>query len=352
MHLNLSPPIQKSTLGIGVIGCGYWGPNLIRNFYEHSQTELLGVCDLDDERLGFIDNRYPTVQTSKDYRDLLDNKDIDAVCIATPVGTHFELAMECARAGKHLLVEKPLASNVKDARELVAECKRQGVVLMVDHTFIYTAAVREIKKLIDTGELGDVLYYDSERINLGLVQADVNVLWDLAVHDLSIIQYLLPDQPQAVSATGMRHIPGRQETIAYLTLHYSSGFIAHCHVNWMSPVKVRRTLIGGSKKMVLYDDVEPSEKIRLYDSGITLSNNPSEGSLLRDRQLMVDYRKGDVLIPHLPPTEALKTEVDHFVECILENKTPDSSGERGADLVAMLEAASKSLFLKGQPVTL
>jgi predicted dehydrogenase len=235
---------------------------------------------------------------------------------------------------------------------LIEEAARRKLTLMVDHTFIYTPAVRKIRELIERGELGEIHYYDSARINLGLVQADVNVLWDLAVHDLSIIQYLFPETPQAVSATGMRHISGRPETIAYLTLHYASGLIAHCHVNWLSPVKVRRTLIGGSRKMVVYDDVEPTEKLRIYDAGVNVgaSNGIEKGQ--PDYRLLIDYRKGDIWIPHLEGKEALRLEVEHFLDCIRQERAPLSGGPEGLQLIRTLEAATQSLFLKGQPIPL
>ncbi len=346
------PVAKPSQIGVAVIGCGYWGPNLLRNFHESRETKLVGVADLNPDRLAWARGLYPHITATSSADELIADPRIDAVAIATPVNTHYELAMRALRAGKHVLVEKPLCHRSDLARELIEEAEKRKLTLMVDHTFIYTPAVRKIKALIKEGELGQIYYYDSARINLGLVQADVNVLWDLAVHDLSIIQFLFPEAPQAVSATGMRHIAGRPETIAYLTLHYGSGLIAHCHVNWLSPVKVRRTLIGGTRKMVVYDDVEPTEKLRIYDSGVKLGQQGDAEKGHPDYRLRIDYRKGDISIPHLEGKEALKLEVEHFVESIRSGKPPLSGGAEGLQLIRMLEAASQSLFLKGQPIPL
>ncbi|MEO5961645.1 MAG: Gfo/Idh/MocA family oxidoreductase [Opitutaceae bacterium] len=343
---------KTGKLGIGVIGCGYWGPNLLRNFSENRECRLVAVADLNQDRLNWAQARYPTIKATTAIADLIENPEIDAVAIATPVFTHFELAMRCLRAGKHVLVEKPLCHRSDLARQLIDEAALRNLTLMVDHTFIYTPAVRKIRQLIEKGELGEIHYYDSARINLGLVQADVNVLWDLAVHDLSIIQYLFPATPDSVSATGMCHIDGRPETIAYLTLHYPTGLIAHCHVNWLSPVKVRRTLIGGSRKMVVYDDVEPTEKVRIYDSGVNLGATEGTEKGQPDYRLLIDYRKGDISIPHLDGKEALHVEVEHFVDCIRHGRPPLSGGPQGLQLIRTLEAASQSLRLKGQPISL
>jgi predicted dehydrogenase len=349
---NGQTPAKTAQLGVGVIGCGYWGPNLLRNFHESRDCRLVAVADLNQDRLNWAHGQYPHIKTSSVISELIDDPAVDAVAIATPVNTHYELAMRCLRAGKHVLVEKPLCHRADLARELIAEATKRGLTLMVDHTFIYTPAVRKIRQLVDAGDLGQIHYYDSARINLGLVQADVNVLWDLAVHDLSIIQYLFSEAPQAVSATGMRHIAGRPETVAYLTLHYASGLIAHCHVNWLSPVKVRRTFIGGSRKMVVYDDVEPTDKIRVYDSGVKLGQATEEEKSQADYRLRIDYRKGDIWIPHLEGKEALRLEVEHFVECIRNKREPLSGGKEGLQLIRTLEAATQSLFLKGQPIPL
>jgi predicted dehydrogenase len=335
-------------LNVGVIGCGYWGPNLIRNFFHCPGFRLRRIADMNPKRLDAMRPLYPTVELTCDHNDILNDESIDAVAIATPVSTHFKLAMECVKHRKHILVEKPLTSSSALAAELVDAAKAAGVTLMVDHTFVYTPAVRKMRELVTSGELGELLFFDSTRVNLGIVQSDVNVLWDLAVHDLSILSFLVNELPQAVSATGARCIKGRSETIAYLTLHYDSGIIAHCYANWMSPVKIRRTTLGGTKKMVLFDDMEASEKIRIYDSGVNVTSNSKEN----DYKLMIDYRKGDILIPNLDNREALRTEIEHFRECILTGRAPLSGGIEGLNLVRMLEAASKSLFLKGQPIPL
>jgi len=363
MPTSPNPPITAAEgsapsprpIGIGVIGYGYWGPNLVRNLAANPAFRVVGVSDLNPTRLQAARLALPWLHTTPSAEELIRHPEIDAIAIATPVATHFDLALSGLRAGKHLFVEKPLTNRSNQASILVEEAKQRGLTLMIDHTFVYSAAVRKIKALLTAGELGDILYLDSARINLGLVQSDVNVLWDLAVHDLSIIQYLFDELPQAVSATGTRHIAGRQETIAYLTLHYASGFIAHCHVNWLSPVKVRRMLIGGTRKMVVYDDVEPSEKIRVYDAGINVSAPPTpaiQGMAPADYRLMIDYRKGDIWIPHLDPTETLKTEIAHLADCINNRLPPLSGGPEGLHLVRLLEAATQSLFLKGQPIPL
>src|SRR6185369_15157370 len=299
-------------IGIGVIGYGYWGPNLVRNFAEAPGAKLVGVTDIRGDRLAEARRRYPFARMGDDYSELLANPEVDAIAIATPVSSHFELAMRALQANKHVLVEKPLASNSAQASQLIEEAARRNLVLMVDHTFVYTGAVGKIRELVASGALGDIYYYDSVRVNLGLFQHDVNVIWDLAVHDLAIMEHVLPIQPCAVSATGMSHLPGRPENIAYLTLFFESSMIEHFHVNWLAPVKVRRTLIGGSRKMIVYDDLEPSEKIKVYDKGVTVNGN---GQLPGHQQyrMMIDYRSGDMWAPQIDITEALSTEAKHFI---------------------------------------
>ena len=255
---------------IGVIGYGYWGPNLVRNFVETSETQVIAVADMRQDRLDLVQSRYPGVEVTKDYRDILKHPKIDAVAISTPVSTHFPLALEALQAGKHVLVEKPITTTSQEALRLIDEADRRNLVLMVDHTFVYTSAVRKIRELIDKGSLGDIYYYDSTRVNLGLFQQDVDVIWDLAVHDLSIMEHILPESPVEVSATGIGHVRGAAENIAYVTAFYESSLIAHLNVNWLSPVKIRRTLIGGSKRMIVYDDIETSEKVRVYDKGVVV----------------------------------------------------------------------------------
>jgi predicted dehydrogenase len=334
-------------IGVGVIGYGYWGPNLVRNFAEVPGSRVVAVSDLRAERLLPVRARYPTVRTTTDHRDLINDSAIDAIVIATPVSTHFDLAMQALQAGKHVLVEKPLTATSEQAVRLIEEAERRKRVLMVDHTFVYTGAVRKICELVAGGELGDIYYYDSVRVNLGLFQHDVNVIWDLAVHDLSIMNYVLPAQPCAVSATGMSHVPGKPENIAYLTLFFDGSLIAHLHVNWLAPVKVRRTLIGGSRKMIVHDDLEPSEKVKAYDKGITVNRN-SESVY----QMLVGYRTGDMWAPQLDTTEALRIEVLHFIECIEKSKRPVTNGEAGLRVVQVLEAATQSMARRGQPVNL
>jgi predicted dehydrogenase len=293
------------------------------------------------------------VKTTSSFNDLIADPQIDAVVIATPVCTHFDLAMQALRAGKHVLVEKPMAMTSDDALRLIDEADRRKLVLAVDHTFVYTGAVRKIRELIAEGGIGDVYYYDSVRVNLGLFQHDVNVIWDLAVHDLSIMDYVLPFRPCAVSATGMGHVAGKPEDIAYLTLMFDAPVIAHAHVNWLAPVKMRQTLIGGSRRMIVYDDVEPSEKIKIFDKGITLNgSNGLKGDGQQLYELLVGYRTGDMLAPHLDMTEALLREARHFVQCIERGEEPLANGQSGLRVVRLLEAATRSMRDRGRVVEL
>jgi predicted dehydrogenase len=330
---------------VGVIGYGYWGPNLVRNFMEANGSTVVAVCDQRSERLVQLQTRYPTIKTVNDSAELFQDPQIDAIVIATPVSSHFELAMAALEADKHVLVEKPLASNSAQATQLVEEATRRKKVLMVDHTFVYTSAVRKIRELITANALGDIYYYDAVRVNLGLFQHDVNVIWDLAIHDLSIMDYVLPSKAVAVSATGISNVPGQPENVAYITLFFEAPQIAHVHVNWLTPVKVRHTLIGGSEKMILYDDLEPSEKVKIYDKGITVSQSPEAVY-----EMLVSYRSGDMWAPRLDTTEALHTEALHFIDCIENDKRPETDGEAGLRLVRIVEAAEKSLRARGQLV--
>lgn len=332
-------------LKIGVIGYGYWGPNLVRNFMDAPGSTVVAVCDLRPERLVQLQSRYPSVKTLNNHRKLLDDPEIDAIAVATPVSSHFDLAMAALAANKHVLVEKPLAATSEQGMRLIDEAARRRRVLMVDHTFVYTAAVRKIRELIASNALGDIYYYDAVRVNLGLFQHDVNVIWDLAVHDLAIMDYVLPSRALAVSATGISHIPGQPENVAYITLFFASSQIAHVHVNWLTPVKVRHTLIGGSEKMILYDDLEPSEKVKIYDKGVTLSQKPEAVY-----EMLVSYRSGDMWAPRLDATEALQTEALHFIDCIENNTRPETDGESGLRLVRIVEAAERSLRARGQLV--
>jgi len=334
---------------VGVIGYGYWGPNLVRNFSEAPGAEVACVSDLQDERLALVSKRYPGVRTTRNFVELIDDLSIDAVAIATPVSTHYEFALRALEAGKHVLVEKPLAWNTDQVQHLIDLAQKKNRVLMVDHTFVYNGAVRKIRELVESGTLGEIYYYDSVRVNLGLFQHDVNVLWDLAVHDLSIMDYVLPFRPCAVSATGLSHVPGATENIAYLTLFFEGSQIAHIHANWLAPVKLRRTLIGASRKMIVYDDLDLGEKIKVYDKGITLSNRQSPEKLY---QMLVGYRTGDMLAPQVDGTEALKREIGHFLHCILEQEEPVTGGAAGLRVVEILQAASQSMAQRGRPVEL
>lgn len=330
---------------VGVIGYGYWGPNLVRNFMAAPGSAVVSVCDQREERLAPLRKLYPGMGTCSRAEALIQNPDIDAVVIATPVSSHYELASAALRAGKHVLVEKPLAGNSQQARELIALAAANKLVLMVDHTFVYTDAVRKMRELIATGALGEIYYYDAVRVNLGLFQHDVNVIWDLAIHDLSIMDYVLPSKPVAIAATGISNVPGQPENVAYITLFFAGNQIAHVHVNWLTPVKVRHTLIGGSEKMILYDDLEPSEKLKVYDKGITVTPEPEAVY-----KLLVSYRSGDMWAPRLENTEALYREALHFVDCIETGARPETDGEAGLRMVTMIEAAEQSLRARGELV--
>ncbi len=330
---------------LGVIGYGYWGPNLVRNFMEAHGSTVVAVCDLRPERLAQLKVRYPSIKLLTNCKDLLADSAIDAVAIATPVASHFELAMAALRAGRHVFVEKPLAANSEQAVQIIEEAARRKLVLMVDHTFVYTGAVRKIRELIANNALGEIYYYDAVRVNLGLFQHDVNVIWDLAIHDLSIMDYVLPSRALAVSATGISNIPGQPENVAYITLFFATPQIAHVHVNWLTPVKVRHTLIGGSERMILYDDLDPSEKVKIYDKGVTVSQSPEAVY-----EMLVSYRSGDMWAPRLDATEALHTEALHFINCIENNQRAETDGHAGLRLVRIVEAAEQSLRNRGQLV--
>lgn len=332
-------------LRVGVIGYGYWGPNLVRNFAEYPGSEVVAIADRSPERLGPILRRHPGVSTTTDHRDLLRDPGVEAVVIATPISTHYQLALEALQAGKHVLVEKTLTATSEQALRLIDEAERRSRVLMVDHTFVYTGAVRKIKELVGAGRLGRIYYWDSVRVNLGLFQHDVDVMWDLAVHDLSIMDTILGLRPVAVAATGISVVPNRPINTGYLTLFFERELLAHFHVNWLAPVKVRRTLIGGETQMIVYDDLEPSEKVKLYDRGITL--DAAHESLY---QLMVGYRIGDMWAPRVSLTEALRVETQHFVECTRGRATPLTGGEAGLRVIRILEAATASLKQGGRPI--
>ena len=334
-------------LRVGVIGYGYWGPNLVRNFMETAGATVVAVCDGRPERLAAARARWPSVRVCEDPSDLIEDPGVDAVAIATPLSSHYPLALQALKAGKHVLVEKPIASSSAETLDLMEQAERRRLVLMVDHTFVYTGAVRKIRELVTSGEMGDLYYYDAVRVNLGIFQHDVNVLWDLAVHDLAILDWVVPARPVAISAVALSHIPGQPENLAYLTLFFPDPFVAHINVNWLAPAKVRRTLIGGSAKMIEYNDIEPSEKVKVYDRGVTVAQRPEAVW-----ELLVSYRTGDVWAPRLDQTEALLSEARHFVACVDKGLKPESDATAGLRVVRILEAAQEALQRRGGIVEL
>lgn len=334
-------------IGIGLVGYGYWGPNLARNFTESARARVIAVCDRNQDRLTGAARRYPDIRPVSDFRILLSDPTIDAIVIATPVRSHFELALAALDAGKHVLIEKPMTESVDQGCRLIDAAARRNRVLMVDHTLIYSPAVRKIRELVASGDLGDIYYYDSIRVNLGLFQHDVNVVWDLAVHDFSVLEYVLDAHPIAVSANGASPMPQSPESIAFVSLFFDNGTIAHINVNWLAPLKIRQTLIGGSRKMIVLDELAPSEKVKVYDKGVTLTDDPEEIYRLR-----VGYRTGDMWAPQLPTSEALFVAVSHFIDCIESDLTPASSGASGLHVVELLEAASRSMKQRGRPIDL
>ncbi|MBE9503027.1 MAG: Gfo/Idh/MocA family oxidoreductase [Proteobacteria bacterium] len=327
----------------GVIGYGYWGPNIVRNFEACDGSKVTMICDGRTVALKRAEKTYPQIQTVSDCSEILNSPDIDAVAIVTPVSTHYELAKKALLNGKHVFVEKPFTATVAQAEELIDLAEKKNLKIMVDHTFLFTGAVMKIKELLDDQTLGDVYYYDSTRVNLGLFQHDVNVIWDLAPHDFSIMDYVLRESPEAVAATGQSHV-SKFENVAYVTVYLSNNTIAHFNVNWLSPVKVRSTLIGGEKKMLVWNDVDVDEKIKIYDKGIDVKNR--EGIY----DLLVSYRSGDIWTPRVNPTEALKLEAEYFLDCIENNKSPHNDGHAGLRVVKLLEACDKSLKKQGQMV--
>ncbi|MBI4008829.1 Gfo/Idh/MocA family oxidoreductase [Candidatus Roizmanbacteria bacterium] len=329
---------------IGVIGYGYWGPNLVRNFFELPDCQVEKVADLRQERLTLLKKHYPSVEVSSDIDDILKDPQIDAVVVATPVTSHFLLGEKVLKAGKHVLVEKPMAASYIEALKLVELAKKRKKVLMVDHTFLYTDAVRKIKQFIDDGQIGRVNYFDSTRTNLGLFQKDINVMWDLAAHDISIMLYIVEERPLSIQANGVSHTKNGIENIAFLTIKYRSGLIAHFNVSWSSPVKIRLILIGGTKKMIVYDDVQPSEKIKLYDSGYSVKSEKHRG------KFYVDYRIGDIYIPKIELVEGLNTMAKDFIAAINEGRKPISSMDHGLEVVKILSLAQESLRKREKPV--
>ncbi len=330
---------------IGVIGFGYWGPNIVRNLHTLDSVKVEAVCDKSEAALARVRKAYPGVKTCTDVSEILNSPNIDAVAVITPVWTHYELAKRALENGKHVFVEKPLTSNGQQAQELIDLAARKKLTLMVDHTFLFTGAVKKIRELTESGVLGDLYYYDSLRVNLGLFQHDVSVLWDLAPHDLSIMDHLIKSEPEAVVATGERHVNG-VEDIAFLTIYFPNSVIAHINVNWLSPVKIRMTLIGGQKKMLVWNDLVADEKVRIYDKGVLL--NPDDGI----RYPYVTYRAGDMWAPQLEQLEALSVELKYFADCIEGGKTPFNDGHAGLRVVRMLEAAERSIQKRGELIRL
>ncbi len=333
-------------IGIAIVGYGYWGPNILRNFCETDGARVVACCDRDTERLALVRMKYPIIRTTTDYSDVLADPTIDAVAIATPVATHYDLARRAIEQGRHVLVEKPLTTSVAESEHLVDLADKHRVTLMVNHTFIYTGAVRKMKELVAAGTLGDLYYFDSVRINLGLVQRDVNVLWDLAPHDIAILDHLVDQPPVSVCANGACHLGTRMESVAYLSVYFDNGLIAHFHNNWLAPVKIRTVIVGGSKKMILYDDMEPSEKIKVYDRGVELAD--PEGI----HRALISYRLGDMWAPRLDGTEALRLVVAEFIRTASTGAHPITDGVNGLNVVRILEAAEMSIKHRGREVKL
>ena len=330
---------------IGVIGYGYWGPNIVRNLQGLDSTRTELICDSNPSAQARARKAYPGIRIVSDPDEVLRSADIDAVAIITPVWTHYELAKKALANGKHVFIEKPFASNSAQAQELIDLAAQKNLQIMVDHTFLFTGAVRKIRELTESGALGDLYYYDSLRVNLGLFQHDVSVIWDLAPHDLAIMDYVIKGDPEAVVATGERHLNG-VEDVAYMTVYFPRNVIAHINVNWLSPVKIRTTLIGGQKKMLVWNDLVADEKIRVYDKGVQITSG--EGI----RNLLVSYRTGDMWAPQLEQLEALHVELDYFAKCITNKETPFNDGHAGLRVVQMLEAAEASIRKRGEPIRL
>lgn len=332
-------------LRVGVIGYGYWGPNVVRNLHSLENCQLVAVCDKDPVRFRGVRQAYPGVELTTDSSDVLTSTQIDAIAVVTPVWTHFPLTKAALQNGKHVFVEKPFTSNVQEAEELLELADRNGLKIMVDHTFLFTGAVKKIRQLVDDGTLGDLYYYDSTRVNLGLFQHDINVAWDLAPHDLSIMDYIISKKPEAIVATGESHLNGHVD-VAFITVYFPGNVIAHINVNWLSPVKLRTTLIGGEKRMLVWNDLEADEKVKVYDKGVQVS----DGSEIY--RLLVSYRSGDVWAPKVEHTEALKSELGYFIDCILHDRAPINDGTAGLRVVKMLDAVDQSLKERGKTILL
>lgn len=334
-------------LKIGVIGCGYWGPNLIRNFSNLKTSKVLCCADLNEERLNHMKQLYPGLRTTTNFRDIVADPEIDAVVIATPVSSHYPVGKEALEAGKHVFVEKPLAKSIDEGKQLVDLARRKERILMVGHTFVYTAAVNKIRDLIWDGELGDIHYLATSRVNLGIFQSDINVVWDLAPHDVSIMNYVLNARPISVSAIGQSYIRPGIEDVAFLLLRYPQSTIANIHVSWLNPNKIRSTTVVGSKKMLVYDDISSLEKIRIYDKGVTVTPHYDTFG-----EFHLSYRYGDISIPRLDDSEPLKIECQHFVDCIEKGAAPRSGGAHGLEVLLALDAADRSMREHGKEVTI
>jgi predicted dehydrogenase len=329
---------------IGIIGYGYWGPNVVRNFLSTEGAQIISICDINKDALSKARKTYPKLKMVSNSSEILTSSEIDAVAIVTPVYTHFELAKKAIENGKHIFVEKPFTSSVAEAEELIELAEKKNVKIMVDHTFLFTGAVRKIKKLIEDGTLGNIYYFDSTRVNLGLFQHDINVIWDLAPHDLSIMDYVIQEKPSGITATGIEHFGRGLEDVAYITVFFDKDIIAHFNVNWLSPVKIRMTLIGGEKKMLVWNDLESDEKVKIYDRGVNVEDKKGI------YELLVSYRSGDIWTPMVEETEALKLEAEYFIECIENNKTPINDGYAGLRVVKILEASDLSIKNNGKMV--
>lgn len=332
-------------LRFGVIGYGYWGPNVVRNLDQLEKAEVFGICDVSPSARQRAQKAYPNLSVTSDPRELIKSSDIDAIAVVTPVWTHYELAKAALENGKHVFVEKPFTSNTAQAEELIELADRKNLKIMVDHTFLFTGAVRKIKELLNENALGKLYYYDSTRVNLGLFQHDVNVIWDLAPHDLSIMDHLIDERPEAIVATGQSHLNGHED-VAFITLYFPNKIVAHINVNWLSPVKVRTTLIGGEKKMLVWNDQAADEQVKVYDKGVSVTNREGVYNLL------VNYRSGDMWAPRLERAEALTHELSYFVDCIVKNERPMNDGLAGYRVVKMLEASNTSLRQRGALVYL
>lgn len=347
MPRGKSAPAEDNAIAVAVIGCGYWGPNLVRNLSQLPVSKVKYCCDLEDRRLSHMKTLYPQVATTKRFEDLIEDPEVEAIAIATPVSTHFPLAKACLEGGKHVLVEKPLASSIAEAEELNRIAAEHGLVLFAGHTFVYNAAVEKMKTLVEAGELGEVFYISSTRVNLGLFQEDINVIWDLAPHDISILNYILGREPVTVSTFARSYIRPGIEDVAFVVLQYPRGVVAHIHVSWLDPCKIRRTTLVGSKKMLVYDDTSTLEKIRVYDKGVTIQPHYDTFG-----EFQLAYRFGDIIVPKINDVEPLKMECIHFIECIRNGTSPRSDGRSGLSVVKVVERACESAKLGGAPLAL